>query len=291
MRRRTTVALASAAVIVVVAAVGITNIAGKDPDVTRTVAMVPVGPSPDGKPVQLDTTLFVPDNLEGPAPAVILAHGFGGSKDDETKDAVKLAQHGYVALTYSARGFGKSGGQITLDSPDYEVKDASRLIDLLAKNPHVQLDKAGDPRVGIAGGSYGGALTLEAAGYDQRVDAIVPAITWNELGQSLFPQFAQATPPTSAANTNPIATPGVFKKQWAAAFFGHGIQRHQRLPHHLRQLRGRVLRGLPAVRGDRPAHPRDPQADGRQLPCPDPRPDQSADHDHPGSGRLAVPAE
>ncbi len=222
MRRRTTVALASAAVIVVVAAVGITNIAGKDPDVTRTVAMVPVGPSPDGKPVQLDTTLFVPDNLEGPAPAVILAHGFGGSKDDETKDAVKLAQHGYVALTYSARGFGKSGGQITLDSPDYEVKDASRLIDLLAKNPHVQLDRAGDPRVGIAGGSYGGALTLEAAGYDQRVDAIVPAITWNELGQSLFPQFAQATPPTSAANTNPIATPGVFKKQWAAAFFGTG---------------------------------------------------------------------
>src|SRR4051794_8625805 len=184
--------------------------------------MVPVGAGADGKPVALDTTLFVPKDLKGRAPAVLLAHGFGGSKDDETNDAMALARHGYVALTYSARGFGKSGGQISLDSPDYEVKDASRLIDLLAKNPHVLLDKPGDPKVGVAGGSYGGALALEAAGYDQRVDAIVPAITWNELGQSLFPQFAEQSPPTSAADKRPVSTPGVFKKQWAADFFGTG---------------------------------------------------------------------
>jgi ABC-2 type transport system ATP-binding protein len=210
VRRRTTVALASTAVVVAVAAIGTTVVARSDPQVTRTVAMVPVGPGADGRPVSLDTTLFVPKNLKGTAPAVLLAHGFGGNKDDETTDALHLAHHGYVALTYSARGFGNSGGQISLDSPDYEVKDASRLIDLLAKNPHVTLNKPGDPEVGIAGGSYGGALTLEAAGYDQRVDAIVPAITWNELGQSLFPQFGASK------------KPGVFKKQWAADFFGTG---------------------------------------------------------------------
>jgi ABC-2 type transport system ATP-binding protein len=210
VRRRTTVALASAAVIVAVAAIGTAAIATSDPAVLQTVAMVPVGNGPDGRAVSLDTTLFVPKDLKGRAPAVILAHGFGGSKDDETSDALDLARHGYVALTYSARGFGHSGGQISLDSPLYEVADASRLVDLLAKNPHVLLDKANDPRVGIAGGSYGGALTLEAAGYDHRIDAIVPAITWNELGQSLFPQFADST------------TPGVFKKAWAADFFGTG---------------------------------------------------------------------
>ncbi|BEP15001.1 CocE/NonD family hydrolase [Acidothermaceae bacterium B102] len=211
MRRRTTVALASAAVIVAVAAIGTTAIASSDPAVVQTVAMVKVGNDADGTPVSLDTTLFVPKNLKGTAPAVLLAHGFGGSKDDETADALDLARHGFVALTYSARGFGHSGGQISLDAPQYEVADASRLIDLLATNPHVTLDKPGDPVVGVAGGSYGGALTLEAAGYDQRIDAIVPAITWNELGQSLFPQFAQGT-----------STPGVFKKQWAADFFGTG---------------------------------------------------------------------
>ena len=118
MRRRTTVALASAAVIVAVAAIGTTAIASSDPAVVRTVAMVPVGAGADGKPVSLDTTLFVPKDLKGTAPAVLLAHGFGGSKDDETADALDLARHGYVALTYSARGFGHSGGQISLDSPE-----------------------------------------------------------------------------------------------------------------------------------------------------------------------------
>jgi ABC-2 type transport system ATP-binding protein len=222
VRRRTTVALTCAAVIVAVGGIGATAVAGQQPGVTQTASMVPVGNGPDGSKVSLDTTLFVPKNLHGTAPAVILAHGFGGNKDDETSEALTLARHGYIALTYSARGFGNSGGQITLDSPDYEVKDASRLIDLLAKDPRVHLDKPGDPTVGIAGGSYGGALTLEAAGYDQRVDAIVPAITWNELGQSLFPQFAQTAPATNAADTAPIPVPGVFKKQWAADFFGTG---------------------------------------------------------------------
>jgi ABC-2 type transport system ATP-binding protein len=222
VRRRTTVALASAAVIVAVAGIGSAAIAGGQPAVIQTVAMVPVGAGADGKPVSLDTTLFVPKTLHGTAPAVILAHGFGGNKNDETADALDLARHGYVALTYSARGFGNSGGQISLDAPEYEVADVSRLIDLLAKNPHVLLDKPGDPRVGVAGGSYGGAVTLEAAGYDQRIDAIVPAITWNELGQSLFPQFAETAAPTSAADKAPTPVPGVFKKQWAADFFGTG---------------------------------------------------------------------
>ena len=178
---------------------------------------------------------------------MILAHGFGGSKDDETSDALTLARHGYVALTYSARGFGNSGGQITLDSPDYEVKDASRLIDLLAKNPHVQLDKPGDPSVGIAGGSYGGALTLEAAGYDQRVDAIVPAITWNELGQSLFPQFAQAAPATSAADKTPIADAGGVQEAVGRRLLRHRVRRQGRHADHLRQVRAGLLRRLPGL--------------------------------------------
>ena len=29
--------------------------------------------------------------------------------------------HGYVVLAYSARGFGRSGGLIHLDAPDFEV--------------------------------------------------------------------------------------------------------------------------------------------------------------------------
>jgi ABC-2 type transport system ATP-binding protein len=155
--------------------------------------------------VTLDTRLYVPKS-PGPHPAVLLAHGFGGTKESVASDAKDLADRGYAVLTWTARGFGLSTGQIWLDSPDHEVRDAQGLIDWLAKRPDIQLDKEGDPRVGVVGGSYGGALALLLAGQDPRVDAIVPMITWNDLGQSLFPG-------------------GVFKRSWAGLFFSAGMSR------------------------------------------------------------------
>ena len=138
--------------------------------------------------VELDTTLYVPASAEDePAPAVVLAHGFGGSKQSMADDALDLAGRGYVVLTYSARGFGRSTGQIGLNDPRYEVADLSTLLDLLADRDEVALDGDGDPRVGVAGGSYGGALTLLGAAYDDRIDAIAPQITWNSLTAALFP--------------------------------------------------------------------------------------------------------
>ncbi len=191
------------------------------PAVPQQVLSVPVGPGADGKAVTLDATVFRPP-AGGRAPAVVLAHGFGGSKDDERTDALALARHGYVVVTYSARGFGRSTGQISLDSARYEVQDARRLIDLLSRRSDVIQDGPGDPRVGFAGGSYGGALTLLVAGYDRRVDAIVPSITWHDLGQALFPQFAVS----GAARPTPAAVApqgdGVFKRLWAGLFFGAG---------------------------------------------------------------------
>jgi ABC-2 type transport system ATP-binding protein len=168
------------------------------------------GPSGDD-PVDLDARFYLPKNRAGKVPAVLLAHGFGGTKDSEDDDAEKLASHGYAVLTWTAQGFGASGGQIHLDSPDYEVKDAQRLLDWLAARPEIKTDAPGDPRVGVVGGSYGGALALLLAGTDPRVDAIVPSITWNNLANSFLPE---------STGDNPAA--GVFKKSWAGDFFGSG---------------------------------------------------------------------
>ncbi|MCA2213628.1 alpha/beta fold hydrolase [Jidongwangia harbinensis] len=167
------------------------------------------GPGGD-QPIDLDTRFYLPRDISGRVPAVLLAHGFGGSKDSVADDAESLAERGYAVLTWSARGFGRSGGQIHLDHPDYEVRDAQRLLDWLAARPEVQTDAAGDPRVGVLGGSYGGALALLLAAQDTRVDAIVPMITWNDLGRAFLPQSAD------------VATSGVFKKGWAGLFFGSG---------------------------------------------------------------------
>ncbi|MGR7001585.1 hypothetical protein ACU686_31980 [Yinghuangia aomiensis] len=48
-------------------------------------------------------------------------------------------------------------------------------------------DGPGDPRVGAAGASYGGALALLLAAYDPRVDAVAQQWTWNDLAASLLP--------------------------------------------------------------------------------------------------------
>ena len=163
-----------------------------------------------GNPVQLDTTVYFPATT--PAPAVLLAHGFGGSKADLDSEARSLAQHGYVVLAYTARGFGRSGGLIHLDAPTYEVADATKLVSYLATLPQVRKDALGDPRVGVAGSSYGGGLALLLGAYDKRVDAVAGDITWNDLSQALFPNAAGGQP-------------GVFKKLWAGELFASAAGR------------------------------------------------------------------
>ena len=170
---------------------------------------VRTGPAGD-QPVELDARFYLPRDRDGRVPAVLLAHGFGGTKDSVSSDAESLADRGYAVLTWTAQGFGRSGGQIHLDSPDYEVRDAQRLLDWLAARPEVRLDAPGDPRVGVVGGSYGGGLALLLAGQDPRVDAIVPSITWNDFTNVFLPQSAGT------------AATGVFKKGWAGLFFGNG---------------------------------------------------------------------
>ncbi|MFF9917498.1 alpha/beta fold hydrolase [Streptomyces globisporus] len=162
----------------------------------------------DGVPI--DTSYFHAKG-SGKRPAVLIGHGFGGSKNDVRAQAEKLAADGYAVLTWSARGFGKSGGEISLNDPDHEVRDVSRLIDWLAARPEVELDKKGDPRVGLTGASYGGAVSLLAAGHDERVDAIAPVITYWNLADALFPD-------------------GVFKKLWAGIFIttGGGCERFEK---------------------------------------------------------------
>src|SRR4051812_4186492 len=192
--------------------------AGAD-DVRTEDARVPSGSGSDA--VQLDTTTYLPPG-GGRAPAVVLAHGFGSSKDAVAGEARDLAGRGYVVLTYSARGFGRSTGQIGLDDPRYEVADLSTLLDRLATRDDVQLDGDGDPRVGVAGGSYGGALALLGAAYDKRIDAIAPQITWNSLTAALFPSQNGEVDGGTVAATPQDDDAGVYKKLWAGLFFGVG---------------------------------------------------------------------
>lgn len=198
---------------------------------------------------KIDTSYFTAGDPAKKRPAVLIGHGFGGSKDDLRAQAEGLAEKGYAVLTWSARGFGKSTGKIGLNDPKGEVADATHLIDWLAKRPEVQLDKKGDPRVGMTGASYGGAVSLLAAGYDKRVDSVATQITYWNLSDALFPN-------------------GVFKKLWAGLFIntGGGCERFEQ---RLCEMYNRVaVNGKPDAEARKLLAERSPQAVGDRIDVP-----------------------
>jgi putative CocE/NonD family hydrolase len=175
-----------------------------------------------GRSCAIDADLYRPAGADRahPAPAVLATNGFGGSKSDGSTDAIgkAFAERGYVSLIYSGLGFGATGCLISLDDPRIDGKAASRLVDFLGgrrtaddgtRADFVTLDAPGDPRVGMIGGSYGGAIQLATASVDHRVDALVPFITWNDLAYSLDPNNAVGAP----------GVPGAFKWQWTNGFY------------------------------------------------------------------------
>ncbi|MFB6084947.1 MAG: CocE/NonD family hydrolase [Halorientalis sp.] len=135
----------------------------------------------------LEATLYTPDANE-PQPAVLMTHGWGAFRQSPLTlpKALYHAKQGYNVLTYDSRGFGGSEGTVGLDGPK-EIKDARRLVDWLANRPEVALDATDDPKVGMDGVSYAGGIQLSAAAADDRIDAVVPRITWNDLQYSLAP--------------------------------------------------------------------------------------------------------
>ncbi len=91
----------------------------------------------------------------------------------------------YNVITWDPRGEFQSGGILQLDNPMYEGRDVSALISWAATQTPATLNGSGDPAVGMVGGSYGGGIQL--ATVDPRLDALVPAINWNSLNESLYP--------------------------------------------------------------------------------------------------------
>jgi putative CocE/NonD family hydrolase len=193
-----------------------------------------VGPSGD-QPCRVTADVYRPDSATRThkAPAILTTNGFGGSKDDGNQTAVGrgFVREGYVVLSYSGLGFGGSGCKITLDDPDYDGRAGRQLVDVLAGSRtftdettgstgrirYVARERAGDPRVGMIGGSYGGEIQYAVAMQDKRVDALIPIITWNDLSYSLAPNN------TDFARGVSYRTPGVAKKEWIDLFFGAGI--------------------------------------------------------------------
>lgn len=192
---------------------------------TLTAGMLNVLDGPSGThAVTLDYDIYRPASATAatPQPVIIATNGFGLSKSaaELTTLASFLASHGYVVLTWSAQGFGRSGGCVRLDSVDYDVRDAQAFLDLLQTKDFVARDAVG-VRAGIVGGSYGGGLDASVAEVDPRIRALVPGRTWNALQYSLAPNnLVDPADPTGFDHLR--STTGIFKQQWTSLFFASG---------------------------------------------------------------------
>jgi fermentation-respiration switch protein FrsA (DUF1100 family) len=212
-------------------------------------------PTFDGVPLDVDVTL--PAQGDGPFPAIVMLHGWGGSKTDFESSSPGsgysnnfFARQGYAVLNYTARGFGNScggapppdragpcgKGYIHLADTRYEARDTQYLLGLLADQGLVR-----PGAIGVTGVSYGGGQSMELAflrdqirrrdgtlapwrspdGKALRIAAAYPRWPWSDLVDALIPngRFLDTQVAPFGQSLNPI---GVAIQSYISGLFALG---------------------------------------------------------------------
>ncbi|MGW5268543.1 alpha/beta hydrolase [Rhodococcus sp. NPDC003994] len=108
-----------------------------------------------------------------PRPAIVMAHGFSGIKEQLGHYAAAFAEAGFAVLLYDHRSFGASDGV-----PRYEVDPAAQIADwrdaitVALRLPEVDASRP----VGVFGSSFAGGLAMVVAAVDSRVGPVVSQI-------------------------------------------------------------------------------------------------------------------
>ena len=117
--------------------------------------------------------LYLPDVGGGPAPTVVMAHGFSAVKEmylDRFGEV--FADAGLAALVYDNRNIGASDGEPRLHLDPWEqVSDYRDAITFASTVPEVDAD-----RIGVWGSSYSGAHVLVVGAIDRRVKCVVSQV-------------------------------------------------------------------------------------------------------------------
>ncbi|HEY7913635.1 MAG TPA: alpha/beta fold hydrolase [Blastocatellia bacterium] len=153
---------------------------------------------------RLSGDLFYPANMkaENPLPAIILCHGWGGTRDHLNRAyAPQIASAGFVVLTFDYRGWGDSDSRLVLKEkmpkpdekgevtvraqairevvdPFDQVEDITSAINFITGEPGVD-----SSRIGLWGTSYGGGHVLYVAANDPRVKCIVSQVASMDSGK------------------------------------------------------------------------------------------------------------
>ncbi|MDX1589727.1 MAG: CocE/NonD family hydrolase [Oleiphilaceae bacterium] len=124
------------------------------------------------------------------SPLILQGHGFSGSRTTEASGEVgMLTEAGYTVISIDQRGHGESGGTVRVMDPDFEGEDLVQIVDWAEGNLDYLAYRGNDLMLGGVGSSYGGGFQylLYHVDPDERMDAMVPDITWHNLLYSLNP--------------------------------------------------------------------------------------------------------
>jgi predicted acyl esterase len=132
----------------------------------------------------LSANLFAPDTGDPGQtfPAIVFINSWCMDKHQYLLQARRFARKGYLVLSYSARGWGQSGGVVGVGGAD-DMRDVSSVIDWLIDNTPVQAEN-----IGFSGISYGSGLSLLAAAHDKRIKTVVCMSGWADLFESFYSQ-------------------------------------------------------------------------------------------------------
>lgn len=120
--------------------------------------------------------LFVPENLKSKAPAVVIGHPMGASKEQASDSyGSQLASRGIVALAMDQIFWGESGGIPRHGvAPDLFAETFNAGVDFLGTRDFVDRN-----RIGILGICGSGSFTISAAKIDPRIKAIATVSMYN----------------------------------------------------------------------------------------------------------------
>lgn len=182
---------------------------GRSTDVRRR----PVDIWSDG--TRLSGDLFYPAGAPsaGKLPAIVLAHGWGGTRDHLNRTyAPRFAAEGFAVLSFDYRGWGDSDSRLLLvgeqPEPDASgqadvrvvllrevvqpfdhLEDLAAAIDFIVGEPIVDAD-----RIGLWGTSFGGGHVVWTAAHDPRIDAIVAQVGAQDSAAALEKSMGERAP-------------------------------------------------------------------------------------------------
>ena len=119
---------------------------------------------------QLAAYVYRPGTTQGNAPCVVMAHGFGGTRDDGLPGyAEAFRDAGFVVVLFDYRHFGASTGE-----PRQLLHIARQLDDYRAVIEWARgLDGVDPERIVVWGSSFSGGHVLAIAAADARIAAVI----------------------------------------------------------------------------------------------------------------------